>query len=146
MILNVSVTRGSMKSGLLGSERLKIESRTLPVRRNMSKGISLMNGVADHATVVDGDNMVRQVNLVAAFHDHISCAKTADYLGGPGQEKMTLPCDCARRITCTPTAETQPRVWTTWMWRGYGRLCFFTRILFSISRSRYSRRTVRCDS
>ncbi|CAN7949593.1 unnamed protein product, partial [Ixodes hexagonus] len=59
----------------------------------MSKGISLMNGVADHATVVDGDNMVRQVNLVAAFHDHISCVKTADYLGGFGQEKMTLPCE-----------------------------------------------------
>ncbi|CAN7997801.1 unnamed protein product, partial [Ixodes pacificus] len=92
MILNVSVTRGSMKSELLGSERLKIESRKLPVRRNMSKGISLVNGVADHA-VVDGDSMVRQVNLVAAFHDHISCTKSADYIGDSGQEKMTLPCE-----------------------------------------------------
>lgn len=89
MILNVCVIGNSMKSELLVTERPMIESRKLPHRRNMSKGISIVNG--EHV-VVDSGSVVRQVNLVAAFHDHISCTKSSEGCEENPSEKMTLPC------------------------------------------------------
>uniref|UniRef100_A0A2R5LF52 PEHE domain-containing protein n=1 Tax=Ornithodoros turicata TaxID=34597 RepID=A0A2R5LF52_9ACAR len=80
------MTGDSMKSDLLGSERLRIESRQS--RRNMSKSIAVLNG--DHA--VDNGSIG---NLEAAFHDHISCTKSSELaqIEDGSSERITLPCE-----------------------------------------------------
>ncbi|GFS91263.1 male-specific lethal 1 homolog [Nephila pilipes] len=68
-----------MKSGAVDADRFKVEGRQPINRRKMSKNNPVLNGADECLNyAAEDESVVRQVNLAAAYHDHISCTKSAD--------------------------------------------------------------------
>ncbi|CAL1278109.1 unnamed protein product [Larinioides sclopetarius] len=86
-----------MKSGAVDADRFKVESRQSVNRRKMSKNSPVLNGADDSLNyAAEDDSVVRQVNLAAAYHDHISCTKSPDLcqkMDGAREGRGTLPCE-----------------------------------------------------
>ncbi|GFU37560.1 PEHE domain-containing protein [Trichonephila clavipes] len=87
-----------MKSGAVDADQFKTEGRQPMNRRKISKNNLVLNG-ADaclNYAAVDDKSVVREVNLAAAYHDHISCTKSADLchkVDGPREGRVALPCE-----------------------------------------------------
>ncbi|GFQ84991.1 male-specific lethal 1-like 1 [Trichonephila clavata] len=86
-----------MKSGAVDADRFKTEGRQPMNRRKISKNNLVLNGADEclNYAAVD-ESVVRQVNLAAAYHDHISCTKSADLchkVDGPREGRGALPCE-----------------------------------------------------
>ncbi|GBN29793.1 hypothetical protein AVEN_160276-1 [Araneus ventricosus] len=86
-----------MKSGAVDADRFKVESRQSVNRRKMSKNSPVLNGADGSLNyAAEDDSVVRQVNLAAAYHDHISCTKSPDLcqkMDGAREGRGTLPCE-----------------------------------------------------
>ncbi|XP_035208954.1 male-specific lethal 1 homolog isoform X2 [Stegodyphus dumicola] len=84
-----------MKSGAVEPDRLKIEGRQSIHRRKMSKNSPIVNGADESHSYAAEDETLRQVNLAAAYHDHISCTKSADLckIDGGKEGRINLPCE-----------------------------------------------------
>lgn len=63
----------AMKSVAVDGDRSKNEGRHSAYRRKMSKNSSVVNGAEEY----EDKSVVRQINLAAAFHDHLSCTKSS---------------------------------------------------------------------
>lgn len=83
-----------MKSETLAPDRVKVEGRQSTRRRRMSKATSATTN-GDVQADGDSDCSAREVNMVAAIQDHISCTKSAELLKNQEarEEKITLPCE-----------------------------------------------------
>lgn len=85
-----------MKSETPDTDRVKIESRQSLHRRKMSKNSPILNGADESLSyAAEDESVVRQINLAAAFHDHISCTKSAELckIDGTREARVSLPCE-----------------------------------------------------
>lgn len=83
-----------MKSEAVDKDSTKIDSRQSIHRRKMSKNSSIVNGADESLSyAAEDETLVRQINLAAAFHDHISCTKSAELckIDGTREPKVSLP-------------------------------------------------------
>ena len=83
-----------MKSETVEKNSNKIDSRQSIHRRKMSKNSSIVNGADESLSyAAEDESLVRQINLAAAFHDHISCTKSAELckIDGTREPKVSLP-------------------------------------------------------
>lgn len=85
-----------MKSEAVETDRIKTESRQSIHRRKMSKNSSIVNGADESLSyAAEDESLVRQINLAAALHDHISCTKSAELckIEGTREARVSLPCE-----------------------------------------------------
>lgn len=83
-----------MKSEAVDKVSTKIDSRQSIHRRKMSKNSSIVNGADESLSyAAEDETLVRQITLAAAFHDHISCTKSAELckIDGTREPKVSLP-------------------------------------------------------
>ncbi|GIY44883.1 PEHE domain-containing protein [Caerostris extrusa] len=86
-----------MKPGIVDADRFKVDGRQSVNGRKISNNSLVLNGADENLNyAAEDESVVRQVILAAAYHDHISCTKSANLcqkVDGAREGREALPCE-----------------------------------------------------